>query len=246
MFFPVVLLSGVAKFLFMPLALAVVFAMLTSYLLSRTLVPTMARYLLARGSRGPSTGMARLGILVRAFDRRFERLQERYRTALATFIAARASRWPASRCRSSAFVRLCAVRRRGFFPDRRCRHDEAACARADRHAGRADREYRRRKSIAAIRTIIPADELDSISDNLGLPVSYDLAFYQTDNIGPQDADILISLKPEHQPTADYQKRFAMSCAPQFPGTQFYFQAADIVSQVLNFGLPAPIDIQIQV
>ena len=95
-----------------------------------------------------------------------------------------------------------------------------------------------------IRTIVPPAELESISDNIGLPISYDLAFYQTDTIGPQDADVLIQLKPRHQPTAMYEQRIRKALAAKYPEVTAYFQAADIVSQVLNFGLPAAIDAQI--
>ena len=95
-----------------------------------------------------------------------------------------------------------------------------------------------------IRTVIPPAELESISDNIGLPISYVLAFYQTDSIGPQDADMLIQLKPGHHPTAMYEQRIRDALAREFPDVQVYFQAADIVSQVLNFGLPAAIDAQI--
>src|SRR6202041_1726326 len=93
--------------------------------------------------------------------------------------------------------------------------------------------------------VIPPAELDSISDNIGLPAfAYVLAYYQTDSVGPQDADILISLKSNHHPTAAYRDQIRRLVHEQFPGTQVYFQAADIVSQVLNFGLSAPIDAQI--
>ena len=96
-----------------------------------------------------------------------------------------------------------------------------------------------------IKRVIPAAELDSISDNLGLPAfAYVLAYYQTDSVGPQDADIQISLKPDHHSTAAYRDRIRRLVHEQFPGVQVYFQAADIVSQVLNFGLSAPIDAQI--
>jgi multidrug efflux pump subunit AcrB len=96
----------------------------------------------------------------------------------------------------------------------------------------------------AIRAVIPANELESISDNVGLPVSYNLAFYQTDSIGPQDADILIQLKASHQPTRMYQNRIRRVLEARFPNVTAYFQAADITSQVLNFGLPAAIDVQV--
>src|SRR5262249_13237596 len=96
-----------------------------------------------------------------------------------------------------------------------------------------------------IREIVPAEELAGISDNIGLPVSYNLAFYQTDSIGPQDADILVQLQPKHHPTVQYQAAIRTELARSLPDTRVYFQAADIVSQVLNFGLPAAIDAQIQ-
>src|SRR6516162_1160596 len=95
-----------------------------------------------------------------------------------------------------------------------------------------------------IRGIVPADELESISDNIGLPTSYDLAFYLTDSIGPQNTDILIQLKPTHRPTAGYQAQIRKVLSAQYPNVTAYFQAADIVGQVLNFGLPAMIDAQI--
>jgi len=95
-----------------------------------------------------------------------------------------------------------------------------------------------------IRSVVPADELEGISDNIGLPLSYDLAFYHTDSIGPQDCDILIQLKPDHKPTALYQNKIRGLLSRQYPNVTAYFQAADIVSQVLNFGLPAAIDAQI--
>src|SRR5262249_37160060 len=98
---------------------------------------------------------------------------------------------------------------------------------------------------SVVRSIVPADEIAGISDNIGTPISYNLAFYQTDSIGPQDADILIQLSETHSPTAAYQDRIRRALAEAIPDGEFYFQAADIVSQVLNFGLPAAIDVQIQ-
>jgi multidrug efflux pump subunit AcrB len=96
----------------------------------------------------------------------------------------------------------------------------------------------------SIRQIIPADELEGISDNIDVPISYDLAFYQTDNIGPQDGEILIQLKPKHHPTAAYEQRIRQMLRTEYPSVVGYFQAADIVNQVLNFGLPAAIDVQV--
>jgi CzcA family heavy metal efflux pump len=241
-FFPVVLLTGVAKFLFTPLALAVVFAMLTSYLLSRTLVPTMARLLLPEDHE-ENLGSGRWGRIVRGFDARFEKLKERYRYALAGFIARRnfSLVFVAIIILSSSALLL--VIGEDFFPSidagmmslhvrmptgTRIEHTELVVDQIER----------------AIRTVVPDAELAGISDNIGLPLSYDLAFYQTDTIGPQDADLLIQLKPEHKPTAGYQQQIRELLERKFPNVTVYFQAADIVSQVLNFGLPAAIDAQI--
>ena len=241
-FFPVVLLTGVAKFLFTPLALAVVFAMLTSYLLSRTLVPTMARYLLP-DDHEDHLGHGRWANLVRAFDRWFERLKERYRVALATFIGRRGLALACVAILILLSLGLLPIVGEDFFPV-----VDAGMMRLHVRAPTGSRiehtEYLIDQIDRTIRTIIPAAELESISDNLGLPISYDLAFYQTDTIGPQDADVLIQLKSKHQPTAMYEQRIRNALEAKYPEVTAYFQAADIVSQVLNFGLPSAIDAQI--
>jgi multidrug efflux pump subunit AcrB len=241
-FFPVVLLGGVAKFLFTPLALAVVFAMLTSYLLSRTLVTTMARYLL------PETAEVHLGTgvwggLIGRFERGFERLRESYRSALSSFIAHRNITLACVALMIVASAGLMWVVGEDFFPK-----VDAGMMRLHVRAPTGTRIERTEWIVAnidhEIRKIIPPGELEGISDNIGLPVSYDLAFYQTDSIGPQDADVLIQLKPEHHPTAMYQARIREMLRRKFPNVEGYFQAADIISQVLNFGLPAAIDAQV--
>jgi multidrug efflux pump subunit AcrB len=241
-FFPVVLLSGVAKFLFTPLALAVVFAMLTSYLLSRTLVPSMARYLLP-DNHEEHLGNGRWGRVVRAFDRSFERVKESYRVALATFIGRRGLSLVCVAILILLSLGLLPIVGEDFFPV-----VDAGMMRLHLRAPTGTRiehtEYLIDQIDRTIRTLIPPAELESISDNIGLPISYDLAFYQTDSIGPQDADVLIQLKPTHRPTAMYEQRIRDTLASKYPGVTVYFQAADIVSQVLNFGLPAAIDAQI--
>src|SRR5579872_2399608 len=133
--------------------------------------------------------------------------------------------------------------RRRFLSHRRCRHDAPAREDAERHPHRAHRVHRQstRERHPQRR---PARGIQGISDNIGLPISYDLAYYQTDSTGPQDADVLIQLKPKHQPTAMYEDKIRGLLARDFPQVTGYFQAADIVSQVLNFGLPAQIDTQI--
>src|SRR3984957_18310487 len=241
-FFPVVLLTGVARFLFTPLALAVVFSMLTSYLLSRTLVPTMARYLLP-DDHEDHLGHGRWASVVRAFDRSFERLKERYRVALATFIGRRGLALTCVAILILLSLGLLPIVGEDFFPV-----VDAGMMRLHLRAPTGSRiehtEYLVDKIDRTIRTIIPPAELESISDNLGLPFSYDLPFYQPDTIGPQDADILIQLKPNHRPTALYEGSIRQLIGQQFPQVTAYFQAADIVSQVLNFGLPSAIDAQI--
>jgi multidrug efflux pump subunit AcrB len=241
-FFPVVLLTGVARFLFTPLALAVVFSMLTSYLLSRTLVTTMARYLLP-DTHEENLGSGRWGRMVRAFDARFERVKHYYRIGLAKFIARRSFSlvFVAIIILSSSAILL--VVGEDFFPTidagMMSLHVRMPTGTRVEHT-----EYVIDQIERAIRTVVPAKELVGISDNIGLPLSYDLAFYQTDTIGPQDADVLIQLQPEHKPTAIYLNKIRDLLARRFPNVTTYFQAADIVSQVLNFGLPAAIDAQI--
>jgi len=241
-FFPVVLLTGVARFLFTPLALAVVYAMLTSYLLSRSLVPTMARYLLPENHL-ESAGHGRWGRVVAGLEAGFEWLKERYRVALAKFIARRGFSLGCVTLVIIVSMGLLLIVGEDFFPA-----IDAGMMRLHVRAPTGTRIEHSELLVdnieRAIRKIVPPAELESISDNIGLPVSYDLAFYQTDSIGPQDADVLIQLKPSHQPTAMYQDRIRRALAQQFPNVTTYFQAADITSQVLNFGLPAAIDAQI--
>ncbi len=241
-FFPVVLLTGVARFLFTPLALAVVYAMLTSYLLSRSLVPTMARYLLP-DDHEENLGKGRWGRVVRGLESGFDWLKERYRFALAKFIARRGFSLACVTLLILASMGLLLIVGEDFFPT-----IDAGMMRLHVRAPTGTRIEHSELLVdnieRAIRKIVPASELDSISDNIGLPVSYNLAFYQTDSTGPQDADLLIQLKPKHHPTAQYQEQIRIALERQFPNVTAYFQAADITSQVLNFGLPAAIDVQI--
>ena len=241
-FFPVALLAGVAKFLFTPLALAVVFAMLTSYMLSRTLVTTMAHHLLQHEDEGHH-GEGRWARFSRAFEAGFNRLRESYRGAVAIFIARRRLGLTCAFIIVAASMVLLRVTGEDFFPV-----VDAGMMRLHVRMPTGTRieytEYGVDRIERAIRRVIPASELEGISDNIGLPISYDLAFYQTDSTGPQDADILIQLKPDHHPTAIYEDRIRRLIAQDFPQVTAYFQAADIVSQVLTFGLPAAIDVQI--
>ena len=241
-FFPVVLLSGVARFLFTPLALAVVYAMLTSYLLSRTLVPTMASYLLPQQHTEPDPNSL-VGRFLHGFEAGFERLRAGYTAALEGFVVHRTIGLVAVGLVIVGSLPLLSIVGEDFFPS-----VDAGMMRLHVRAPSGTRIERTEQIVGAveqsIRKIIPPDELESISDNIGVPTSYDLAYYQTDSVAGQDADVLIQLKPKHRPTAMYEDRIRQMLPVNFPQVEGYFQAADIVSQVLNFGLPAAIDVQI--
>jgi CzcA family heavy metal efflux pump len=241
-FFPVVLLTGVARFLFTPLALSVVFAMLTSYLLSRTLVPTMAAYLLPEQHAEPDPNTF-VGKFLRGFEGGFARVRDGYVGLLATFVNHRAVGLVTVALMILFSVPLFTVVGQDFFPrvdaGMMRLHVRAPTGTRIERSEQIDDDIER-----GIRAMIPPDELQSISDNIGLPISYDLAFYQTDSVAAQDADILIQLKPGHRPTAIYENKIRRMLATDYPNVQGYFQAADIVSEVLNFGLSAMIDVQI--
>lgn len=239
-FFPVVLLFGVARFLFIPLAVTVVFCMLASYVLSFSVVPSFARFLLASEAQhhGPPRGF--LG----AFDRSFGRFRDFYGRLLEGTLHHR------------VFVLVCAglllvvsgglatVIGLDFFPTA-----DVGLIKLHYRAPPGTRLERTEQFVLqvedSIRKIIPANEMDTINDTVGVPSSFNLAFVPSDNVGSMDAEILISLKPEHHPSIDYIRAIRAKLPEEFPGGIFYFQTADIVSQVMNFGLSAPIDVQIQ-
>lgn len=241
-FFPVILLVGVARFLFTPLALAVVYSMLTSYLLSRTLVPTMARYLLADEPSGHMIGGS-FGRFAAAFDGRFEQLKEAYRGLLGKIIVRRGMVLSCISLMVVASAGLVFVVGEDFFPT-----VDAGMMRLHVRAPTGTRIEESERIVdnveQIIERVVPPEELDGISDNIGLPVYYDLAFYQTDTVAAQDGDIQVALKPNHRPTQIYMDRIREAVNHDFPAVQIYFQAADIVSQVLSFGMSAPIDVQI--
>ena len=242
-FFPVVLLVGPARFLFTPLALSVVISMLASYLLSRTLVPTLARLLMESESLEPARSW--WGRFNSWRDRGFAHFQEQqYGGALKRVLSHRGFVMGCASLLVLATALLPFVVGFDFFPS-----VDAGLMRLHYRAPIGTRIDKTELLVGQvedqIRRIIPASELDTINDNIGIPISYNLAFVGTDNIGGFDADITIALKPEHAPTEGYIKRIRAEIAPQFPGSSLYFQPADIVSQVLNFGLAAPIDVQIE-
>ncbi|HEY6009571.1 MAG TPA: efflux RND transporter permease subunit [Geobacteraceae bacterium] len=257
-FFPVVLLYGPAKHLFTPLAFAVVVAMLASYLLSRTLVPVLSRMLLGGELHGdpvdaPMSGQTRsapalVRNLFRDLNRRreqgFERFRERYVQILATVLAHRPFTLVIATLVGLVSIGLVFVIGTDFFPD-----VDVGLMKLHFRAPAGTRIEETEKLVARvearIRSIIPAEELDTVNDMVGVPIFYNLAFVQTENISGMDAELLISLKKGHRPTAFYRKQLREVLPAEFPGSRFYFQSADIVTQVLNFGLTSPIDVQIE-
>ncbi len=243
-FLPMFFLSGVARYLFVPLAEAVIFAMLASYILSRTLVPTMAMYLLKAKQHGGPQSRNPFAIFQRAFERVFERIRVAYSSLLAWLVSLRKVFVPGflAVC-LSAFV-LIPFLGQDFFPDtdsgQFILHVRAKTGtRIEETARLADQVE------GSIRQMIPPAEMDNVLDNIGLPISsINYIYNNTGLTGAADADVLVSLKEKHHPTADYVRRLRERLPSEFPGTTFYFLPADIVTQTLNFGLPAPIDVQI--
>jgi multidrug efflux pump subunit AcrB len=253
-FVPMFQLGGVAGYLFRPLAEAVVFALIGSFVLSRTLVPTMANYLMSAHHHSLETdiGHDRLPIRSRnpllrfqqGFERYFERFRGQYRALLVkalespkTFIASFLA------CVVLSFV-LAPFLGSNFFPavdsGQILMHVRAQSGTRIEETARLFEQVEQ-----TVRATIPPNQLDNIVDNIGLPFSgINMAYQNTGTIGPEDGDALISLKEDHGPTADYVKKLRTILPQQFPGTTFSFLPADIVSQILNFGLPAPIDVQV--
>jgi multidrug efflux pump subunit AcrB len=246
-FAPMFLLSGVAKYLFLPLAKAVVFAMLASYVLSRTIVPTMAKYLLRHQKAVDGNAPSR-NLLVR-FQRWFEAGFERFRAAYHTLLALVLNHRRAflvtffAACLASLAI-IVPFLGQNFFPS----VDAGSFTlhlRARTGLRIEDTAFLCDEVENSIRSKIPPTELSSIIDNIGLPYSgIKLSYSNSAPVGASDADILVTLAPKHHPTADYVQQLRMSLAKEFPGVIFAFLPSDIVTQILNFGLPAPIDIQV--
>ena len=245
-FVPMFLLSGVARYLFVPMGEAVVFAIVTSFILSRTLVLTLAKYWL-RTAAQEHAAAGKAGPLKRAqlrFEAAFERLRGRYRALLEGILQRRAAFIPVFLLAAAASLLIYPLLGRNFFPDvdagRIKLHVRAPTGtRVEDTAALVDRVE------AAVRQVIPPAEIASVVDNVGLPVSsINMTYNNSGTIGSSDADVLIGLKPDHAPTAGYVARLRTVLPREFPGTSFAFLPADIVSQILNFGAPAPIDVQI--
>ncbi|MGH7934038.1 MAG: efflux RND transporter permease subunit [Candidatus Binataceae bacterium] len=241
-FSPVIGLTGVARFLFTPLALAVVYAMLTSYLLSRTLVPSMALHLLAEEPTDHHMSGV-VGRVTAAFERWFDRQVVRYERALTRVLQHRGLVLACIGVIVIASMGLVKVVGEDFFPN-----VDTGMIRLHARVPVGTRLEETTRIIDGvehtIRSVIPPNELQLMTDHIGLPVYWALLFYQTDSLGPQDADIQIQLTENHHPTIDYIKKIRTAVHGEFPDVMIYPQAADIISQVLSFGLSAPIDVQI--
>jgi multidrug efflux pump subunit AcrB len=248
-FVPMFFLTGVARHLFIPLAEAVSFAMLASYLLSRTLVPTMARYLL-RGHEHDAQNLdaeARRHLLARLqlrFEHAFERWRGNYKRGLRTCLRHRA--WLAVGVLGAAAASFLLIPWIGqdFFPKvdsgQFTLHLRAPTGtRIEETARLCDYVE------SSIREEIPPQEVTSIIDNIGLPYStVNLAYSTSGPIGTGDADIMVALSEDHHPTAEYVRKLRLKLAREYPGVTFYVLPSDMVSQILNFGLPAPINVQV--
>ncbi len=281
-FVPIFFLSGTAKYLFQPLAMAVIFAMLSSYLLSRTVVPTMVKFLMRGhleeidtslahglgehdgsdekidnkrekdGRARPRQPLGKVSEKIRAFlfgihesfNRAFEKIRDRYVDALRWCLGNRKIVFMAMG--ATVLISLCVVPflGRDFFPvvDAGQFRLHVRAPAGTRLEATEERFYRVGR---AIREVIPPNEIDNVLDNIGLPVSgINLAFSDNATIGEADGEILVALTPKHKPTAQYMHILREKLHRDFPDMEFFFAAPDIVSQILNFGIPAPIDIQV--
>ena len=245
-FVPMFFLSGVARFLFVPMAEAVVFAMAASYILSRTLVPTLVMLLMRGQHHGAQPEGTKPSLLKRlnvAFDTRFEQVRRGYTLALSVLLSHR-------RNFTLGFMAFCLLScglffalGRDFFPavdggQIRLHFRMPTGTRIEETARSAD------EIEAQIRQLVPADQLATVLDNLGVPNSgINLSYSNAGTIGTLDGEIQIALTKDHKPTADFVALLRSELPKRFPGIEFFFQPADIVTQILNFGLPAAIDVQ---
>jgi multidrug efflux pump subunit AcrB len=252
-FVPVLLLTGAAKFLFTPLAMAVAFAMLASYFLSRTLIPNMVHYMLkpetrlyALGSHGETAGGT--GPIWKThymFNHQFGRMRTSYRSLLHWCLEHRGPVLAGFGIFVAGSLSLAPLIGRDFFPT-----IDSGQMRLHARAPSGTRIEKTETIFAdiedEIRRVIPPREIDDIIDNIGIPQGgFNLAFGDAPTLGVSDGDILIALKPEkHGSVADYTDRLRRRLHEKFPDMVFFFEAANITNQILNFGLPAPIDVQV--
>jgi len=242
-FVPVVFITGAAKSLFVPLAMSVVFAMLTSYLLSRTLVPTMMRFLMAHDHHSETPGF--FGRFYLAFERGFERFRHAYGGLLAWALAHRALAVSAFLTFVAASMALLPLLGRDFFPS-----VDAGLIKLHVRGVPGTRIEETEREFAkiedSIRTVIPPSQIETLIDNLGIPYSgLNLSLSEGALISPADGEILVALKEGHRPTPEYVRQLRATLAKAYPHDTFFFLAPDISNQVLNFGMAAPIDVQVQ-
>ncbi|CAM2143898.1 Efflux RND transporter permease subunit [Pararobbsia alpina] len=244
-FVPMFFLTGVARYLFVPLAEAVVFAMLASYILSRTLVPTLAMLLMGHAHKAKEGEKPNLFIrLYKRFDHQFERMRAAYIVILSTLLVRR-------RVFATGFLGFCLASvllvfalGEDFFPtvdagDIRMHMRAPTGTRIEETARLADEVEK------VVREVVPTKELATILDNLGLPYSgINLSYSNSGTIGTLDGEIQVALNKDHAPTQNYIDKLRTLLPQRFPGVEFFFQPADIVTQILNFGLPAAVDVQI--
>ena len=251
-FVPMFFLEGVSRFLFVPMAEAVMFAMVSSFILSRTLVPTMANYLLKPHAPHPDeqgvvTAPTRNPLVhfQRGFEARFERFRAGYKGVLEMAVAHRRIFVIGFMAVVTLSFLLIPFLGRNFFP---AVDGGQILMHVRVPVGTRVEDTAARFAIiqTAIKRVIPAHEIATIVDNIGIPISsINMTYNNTGLIGAQDGDIQIALKKGHKPTADYIRQLREILPAKFPGTTFSFPPADIVSQILNFGSPAPIDLQIR-
>jgi len=249
-FVPMFQLAGIAKYLFIPLAEAVVFAMLASYILSRTLIPTLAKFWLKRHEHAQTRGRSLFGRVQQGFEHRFESMRRHYRELLALALDAR---WGFALAFLGAMAASALLAfplgplpglGQDFFPSvdagqLKLHFRAPTGTRIEQTAVLADEVER------TIRETIPPAELTSMVDNIGLPYSgINLSYSTSAPVGPGDVDVFINLAREHGSIYDYQRTLRTKLAALYPSTSFAFLPADIVSQILNFGLPSPLDVQV--
>jgi multidrug efflux pump subunit AcrB len=243
-FLPMFFLTGVARYLFVPLAESVVFAMLASYILSRTLVPTLAMYLLKAHDHHAVPSQNIFARFQRGFERGFEKVRTAYEALLTRLVEIRKLFIPVFLLGCLLLLLLIPFLGQNFFPNT---DNGSFILHVRAKTGTRIEETAKLCDLVEqnIRSTIPAKQMDNILDNIGLPYSTLNTQHATSGLfGAADADIYVSLKEDHSPTPDFIRTLRERLPREFPGVTFYFLPSDIVTQILNFGLPAPIDIQI--
>ena len=242
-FLPMFFLNGVARYLFAPLAEAVMFAMIASYILSRTLVPTLAMYMLRAKEHGDTRNA--FVRFQRGFERRFETVRASYQLLLTRLVFSRKVFVPGFLLVCLSAFLLLPFLGQDFFPSTDA--GEFILHIRGKTGMRIEETARLADLVeTSIRHTIPGRELNNILDNIGLPYSPMNTMHSTSGIvGASDGDVMVTLNEDHRPTANYVRELRKQLPREFPGTLFYFLPADITTQILNFGLPAPIDVQLQ-